>query len=279
MRPTWPGAPQANPVTRANVLLPSARFGIREEMKQLYGFAWRDYVRGVTTTFDVGENLAFRQTVESRLAELDAKWGSKIDPAFTLDPKKVADGKKLPNVVVVAADVSGNIVRYYETGETAPYFGSAHARSADTGLYNSASEGRMIASTGKIIAAIAIGNEGRDTPDSLYLDTEAPAKGLETCEKGGTGRYGRKAIVAFACSLNGPLLNRAAHLNQARIRKLIDGFGLRHAARCRAPVGRRPRRRSCSGKSPARRGACITCRRSFSPRSSAAAPPTFARRA
>lgn len=217
---------QANPVTRANVLLPAARFGIREEMKQLYGFAWRDYVRGVTTTFDVGENLAFRQTVESRLAELDAKWGSKIDPAFTLDPKKAADGKKLPNVVVVAADVAGNIVRYYETGETAPYFGSALARSSDTGLYNSASEGRMIASTGKIIAAVAIGNEGRDTPDSLYLDTEAPAKGLETCEKGGTGRYGRKAIVAFACSLNGPLLNRTAHLSQTRIRKLIDGFGL-----------------------------------------------------
>ncbi len=195
-------------------------------MKQLYGFAWRDYVRGVTTTFDVGENLAFRERIETRLAELDTKWGSKVDPAFTLDPKKVADGKKLPNVVVVAADVSGNIVRYYETGETAPYFGSALARSSDTGLYNPAREGRMIASTGKIIAAIAIGNQGRDTPESLYLDTEAPAKGLDTCEKGGTGRNGRKAIVAFACSLNGPLLHRAAQLNQAGIRKLIDGFGL-----------------------------------------------------
>ena len=49
----------------------------------------------------------------------------------------------------------------------------------------------MIASTGKMLAAIAIANEGKDTTDTLYLDTEAPAHGLETCEKGGTERHGR----------------------------------------------------------------------------------------
>lgn len=216
---------EANPVTRANVLLDASRFGIREQMKQLYGFGWRDYVRGVTTTFDVSENLAFRQSIDARLADIDGKWSAKIDPAFTLDPKKAADGKKLPNIVVVAADHMGNIVRYYETGETAPYFGSSAARSATTGYYEASREGRMIASTGKMLAAIAIANEGKDTPETLYLDTEAPAAGLETCEKGGTGRHGRKAIVAFACSLNTPLINRAALAGQPRFRKLIDGFG------------------------------------------------------
>lgn len=217
---------QANPVTRANVLLPAARYGIREEMKQLYGFGWRDYVRGVTTTFDVGENLAFRGIVEKRLAELDGKWGAKIDPAFTLDPAKVeAGGKKIPNVVVVAADAAGNIVRYYETGETAPYFGSAPARNGQSGFYEPEREGRMVASTGKMLAAIAIANEGRDTIDSLYVDTEAPAHGLDTCEKGGSARAGRRALVAFACSLNGPLINRMALVGQPRVKKLIDGFG------------------------------------------------------
>ena len=216
---------QANPVVRANVLLPSARFGIREEMKQLYGFGWRDYVRGVTTTFDIGENLAFHEQIERRLAEIDGKWGSKVDPAFTLDPKKVEPGKKVPNVVVVASDSAGNILRYYETGETAPYFGSAHAKSPQSGLYSQFSEGRMIASTGKILAAIAIANEGRDRTDTLYLDTQAPAAGLDTCDKGGTAHASRKAIVAFACSLNNPLMARTAHLDQGRIRKLIDGFG------------------------------------------------------
>ena len=81
-------------------------------------------------------------------------------------------------MVVVAADSNGDIVRYYETGETAPYFGSLSARNPANGLYDPGVESRMIASTGKMIAAIAIANEGRDTPDSLYVDSEAPARGL-----------------------------------------------------------------------------------------------------
>lgn len=216
---------EANPVTRANVLLEAGRFGIREEMKHLYGYAWRDYVRGVTTTFDVGENLAFRRIIGERLAKIDAQWNSRIDPAFTLDPKKLADGKEQPDIVVVAADSAGNIVRYYETGQTAPYFGSISARRLADGIYDPARESRMIASTGKTLAAIAIANEGKDTVETLYLDTQAPEAGLETCEKGGKGRYGRKAVVAFACSLNTPLVNRAAIAGQPRFKRLIDGFG------------------------------------------------------
>ena len=216
---------QANPVVRANVLMPSARYGLREEMKQRYGFGWRDYVRGVTTTFDVGANLAFRETIEAQLAKLDAKWQAKLDPRYTLDPKKVGVDKILPNVVVVASDSAGNIVRYYETGETAPYFGSWPARSTQSGIYDPTAEGRMIASTGKMLVAIGIANEGKDSADTLYLDTNAPSAGLETCAKGGGGSFGRKALVAFACSLNDPLIDRAARLGQARMQRLIDGFG------------------------------------------------------
>lgn len=223
--PTLAKRAEANPVTRANVLLDAGRFGIREEMKQLYGFAWRDYVRGVTTTFDVVENLAFREAINTRLAEVDTKWSSHLDPAYTLDPKKVGEGKKMPNVVVVAADIAGNIVRYYESSQTAPYFGSQLARDASSGLYDVQHESRMLASTGKMIAAVAVANQGRDTSDSLYLDTEAPDAGLETCDKHGHQRRGRRAIVVFACSLNGPLINRAAQVGQPAFRKLIDGFG------------------------------------------------------
>lgn len=217
---------QANPVIRANVLMPAARYGLREEMKQSYGFAWRDYVRGVTTTFDVGENLGFREKIDAELSAIDTKWSSKINPAYTLDPKKLSADKMLPNIVVAAADSNGDIVRYYETGETAPYFGSISARHPGTGFYEPAVESRMIASTGKMIAAIAIANEGRDTADSLYVDTQAPTTGLDTCAKGGAPhRAGRRAIVAFACSLNDPLINRTALVGQPRVRKLIDGFG------------------------------------------------------
>ncbi|MET0638878.1 MAG: transglycosylase domain-containing protein, partial [Hyphomicrobium sp.] len=138
--PTEVKRAEANPMIRANLLLPAARFGIREEMKQSYGFAWRDYVRGVTTTFDIGDNLAFRDKIDGALAALDAKWTSRIDPLFTLDPKKVTADKSLPNVIVVAADANGNIVRYYEAGETAAYFGSLPARRPDNGIYDAALE-------------------------------------------------------------------------------------------------------------------------------------------
>ena len=215
---------QANPVIRANALMRGARYGVREEMKQVYGFGWRDHVRGVTTTFEAGENLAFGRKEEARLAELDTQFTGKIDAGYTLDPAKVSPERKSPNVIVVAANAEGEIVRYYEQGETASYFGSPFARNSATGFYDSSRESRMVASTGKILAAIGIANTMRDTAQTLYLDTQAPAKGLEDCGHGNE-RRGRRAIVTFACSLNDPLMNRTAQVGQARIRKIIDALG------------------------------------------------------
>ncbi|MBN9281664.1 MAG: glycosyl transferase family 51, partial [Hyphomicrobium denitrificans] len=113
---------------------------------------------------------------------------------------------------------------YYETGETAAYFGSLPARRSSDGVYDPASESRQVASTGKMLLAIALANHGRDTGESSYSDPAAPAQGLDTCARG-TSQQNRKAIVAFACSLNAPLINRGAALGQAPIRRLIDGFG------------------------------------------------------
>jgi penicillin-binding protein 1A len=215
---------EANPVVRANALMPSARFGLREEMKQAYGFAWRDHVRGVTATFDAAGNLAFGDKIKTELKALDQSLKPKISAGFTLDPALVSPETKMPNIVVVAANAKGEIVRYYEAGETAPYFGSPFARDPATGHYDPGRDPRMIASTGKIISAIAIANSGRDSAASLYVDTQAPEHGLETCAKG-NGRFGRRAIVSFACSLNSPLLNRTALAGQSRVKALIDGFG------------------------------------------------------
>ena len=215
---------EANPVVRANVLMPAARFGLREEMKESYGFAWRDHIRGVTTTFDAAGNLAFHDNIKEGLARIDAAVRPKLNAGYALDPARVGPDVHMPNVTVVAADAKGEIVRYYESGETAPYFGAPVARDLATGYYDPAHDPRMIASTGKMIAAIAIANSGRDNAASLYVDTEAPDRGLDTCAKG-SGRYGRRAIVSFACSLNAPLLNRVALAGQPRVQKLIDGFG------------------------------------------------------
>ncbi len=215
---------EANPVARANTLMPSARFGLREEMKQTFGFGWRAYVRGVTTTFDAVENLGFARNVGQTLVEIDGKSRDKISAGFTLDPAKLSADTKLPNVVVVAANAAGEIVRYYETGETAAYYGAPIARDSATGFYQPSRDPRMIASTGKIISAIAIANSGRDTAESLYVDSDAPSSGLETCSRG-ANRHGRKAIVAFACSLNSPLLNRTALAGQSRVQEIIDKLG------------------------------------------------------
>jgi len=223
---------RANPTIRANALLPAARFGLREEMKEAYGLGWRERVRGVTTTLDVVENLAFHERIRALLGKLDQQYQSKIDAEHTLDPAKAlaAGGeRKMPDVVVVAANAKGEIVRYFEAGETAAYFGSPFARNPTSGSYDALREARMIASTGKMLAAIGIANAGSDRPDSLYLDRSAPAHGgLDGCDKSAglaEAARGRRAIVAFACSLNAPLEWRAARLGQARLRRLIDRFG------------------------------------------------------
>lgn len=215
---------QANPVVRANALMPAARYGIREEMKQRYGFAWRDHVRGVTTTFDAAKNLAFASTARGKLAEINARYADKIDAGYTLDPAQIAEDRHSPGVIVAAANANGEIVRYFEQGENAAYFGSPFAREAATGHYDAGRESRMVASTGKIIAAIAIANTMRDTPQSVYADAHAPAHGLDTCARG-EQQQGRRALTAFACSLNDPLMTRTAQVGQARVRRLIDQLG------------------------------------------------------
>ena len=221
-------AAQANPVLRANVLIPDARYGVREEMKGEYGLGWREYVRGVTLTLDVATNMRFRYAVKAKLTELQSQYASQIDPAFALDPAalQVGDSREVPDVVVAAANSKGEIIRFYETQATAAYHGSPAARDGETGRYDKAKEVRAIASIGKIVAAVAISNEGRDTAETPYMDPEAPAQGIDTCRHDGTTPRGRAARVVFACSLSKPIEWRLAHMQQARIRRLIDGFGL-----------------------------------------------------
>ncbi len=218
---------QANPIIRANALLPAARLGLREEMKQVWGFGWRAHVRGVTSTIDAGENLALRTRLNASLAAIDQKWGARLKPGYALDPAKATAGTglKSPQVVVAAANLDGEIVRYFETSDTTPYFGSPYARDGASGHYEPAREVRRIASTGKIIAAIGIANELRDGTEALYTDSEAPAGSLaETCARG-TAAGSRRAIVAFACSLNRPVEWRLAQTGQAKVRTIIDKLG------------------------------------------------------
>ncbi|MEZ5842990.1 MAG: transglycosylase domain-containing protein [Hyphomicrobiaceae bacterium] len=215
----------ANPELRANLLLPAGRFGLIEELKQAFGRDWRNHVRSVTTTLDAGDNLAFGRAIRDTLTRLDGEWAGRLAPGYTLDPAKADPDRRLPHIAVVAADENGRIVRYFDSSEQALYFGSPWARTKAKGTYERDREPRAIASTGKMLAAIAIANAGRDTTRSLYVDADAPARGLEGCRHGGGLRRGRSAEVAFACSLNRPIEWRLARLGQSPVQHLIERFG------------------------------------------------------
>lgn len=220
----------ANPVIRSNALVPSAKYGVRDEMKNRFGFAWRTHVRGVHLTFDALENRAFRNQVEDALSAMQKRFESRINSSFSLDitdarSQDSALAQKVPDVVVAAADRSGRLVRYFESNFNAAYFGSSLGRDPATGRYDPKRESRFIASIGKMIGAIAIANDGGDTAQTGYLDTRAPEIGLEACGRGRKRRL-RKAEVSFACSLNTPLTWRLARTDTVALRSLVADYAL-----------------------------------------------------
>ena len=220
----------ANPVRRSNALIPAVKYGVRDEIRNQFGFGWRTRVGGVKLTLDVAGNLAFRERIRDELARLQARFRSRINARYSLDIEAarsadVESAIEVPDVIIAAADANGAIVRYFDTNFTAAYFGSARGRDTSTGKYDRARESRFIASVAKMAAAVAIANEGTDAADTGYLDVAAPATGLEACRKGGERRL-RRANVAFACSLNGPIEWRMRQIGAGTLRRLADGFAL-----------------------------------------------------
>ncbi len=226
--PDSAGFARANPILRANILIPSARYGAREELREAYGYGWRRAVRGVTLTLDAPQNLRFGERVDDALARAQARFGSRLAPAFTLDPAgKDAPGGplRIPDIVVAAADAEGRLVRYFESNFTAAYYGAAGARDRTDGRYVPGRESRAIASIGKMAAAVAIANDG-GRRDGKWVDFRAPAQGLDECLVGKERRL-RNAELSFACSLNAPLEWRAARVPLSELSRLTRGFGLR----------------------------------------------------
>lgn len=227
--PDFADRAEANPILRSNVLVPAARYGARRELESLFGYDWRNYVRGVTLTLNVEQNLQFRNKVQVALPKLQQKYRKVINPAYSLDVQSVRGNanfsQSIPDVVIAAANEKGEIVRYYESRDTASYFGSWSAIDRETGRYEAERETRAVASVGKMLAAVAISNQGKDTLDSVYVDSQAPAAGLESCRRNGSLRRGRRAEVAFACSLSNPLERRLARIGQRTSKRLIHTFG------------------------------------------------------
>ena len=149
----------------------------------------------------------------------------KIDAGYTLDPAKITADRQSPDVIVAAANAKRRDRALLRAGRERPPTSARRSRAR-----------QRPATTTRGAKAAWSPPPARSSPpspspircatppQSLYLDTQAPAQGLETCGKGGE-RHGRRALVAFACSLNDPLMNRTAQVGQARVKKLIDDLG------------------------------------------------------
>ncbi len=222
----------ANPVIRANVLLPTSRFQAKAEIKDIYGLQWRKAVKGVHLTLDAVENHNFRQKLLKTLGKVSYKYRRKLDHEFSLDVLSVRKGrekgKRTPDIIVAAANSRGEIIRIYEANQNAHYFGSSSAV-AKNGRYTPEKEGRQIASIAKMIGAVAISNEGKDTLNSKYLDTESPSKAqIGTCRrrKDNGRRDLRRAETVFACSISNAVGNRLVKFGQGPLQHLVESFGL-----------------------------------------------------
>ena len=181
-------------------------------------------------TFDAAENLRFRQKILERLSKLQSTNKNRLNPRYSLDVRAVRANKagaavEIPDILLAAADEQGRIVRFFEANYNAAYFGSVSAVDAKSGYYDPSKEGRAVASTGKMVAAVAIANDNTDTAKTTYYDTEAPRRGLEGCRKG-KSKIGRRPEVVFACSLNGPLERRLNKIGEGNLIRLVEGFGL-----------------------------------------------------
>ena len=245
---------EANPVIRANAAAAGGALRHARGDEAGYGFGWRDYVRGVTTTFDVGENLAFRDkdrgaASPSSTRSVIAQDRRRLTRSI---PTKVARRRKtLPNVIVVAANADGDIVRYYEAGETAVLLRLAARaqlrRRASTTPSARKPHGRLHRQDARRHRHRQ--HQARHRADSSTSTRRRRRRGSRTARRvAASGADAGRSSHSPARSTH-PLMNRAAAARPgARCKRLIDALRLRDAARRRDRRGRRrPRPRSCSG--------------------------------
>ena len=221
-----------NPVRRANNLLGVLQYGVRQELVERHGYDWRNKVSAVRLTFDALENQGFVRRIDRTLSKLlTSKTYRRKNPQLSFEiSQATAPGTIVPRIVIAAANERGEIVRYYENHSTAVYYGSKSAWDGKTGRYDPAAETLQLASLGKILAAVALGNQGRDRANTPYRDRCISASGAESCRRNcarpnAQARF-RPARVVFACSLGRPLTARLTRLSEAKLFKLVSALGV-----------------------------------------------------
>ncbi len=232
----------ADPFRRAFALLGKAQNGIVREMIDAYSVSWRGKVAAVTTSLDPVANSEFAQSINSALARLSRSDGfHRVNPALVLDASEFEqeDNTIVPFVVMAAADEKGRLVRYYENHEVSLYFGSSSARDIDSRVYEPSRESLQIASIAKVLAAIAIGNDGGRASDS-YLDRRICSQGRTSCQRicqtYSKQDVSRPATTAFACSFNDLIGNQLRSIPPSTLGALVRRMGFSLASAGDTPL-------------------------------------------
>ncbi|MEL6318651.1 MAG: transglycosylase domain-containing protein, partial [Pseudomonadota bacterium] len=233
------------PELRAARLLRGAQRGALAQARDEFGAFYRRDLEAVTLTLDAVANARFGDRVDRRLARPPAAWRRAIDwGAVTLDygearaaAEATGEGARpaltLLHVVLAAADEDGRIVRFYTNQFDTHYFGAVGKRRPDVvsvAEYQPERETREIASIGKLLAAAALGEAGRDTALSGFDNSCLRARAAR-CYCGGPPCRDDRAFVqarhVFGESLNDALIAQLTRRGLgARVGELAERAGL-----------------------------------------------------
>ncbi|MCI4643680.1 MAG: transglycosylase domain-containing protein [Hyphomonadaceae bacterium] len=213
----------------------SVRTAITADLQDRFGGYFRRQVAEVRTTVDIVENAAFSERVTSALIQLESARSAGIDTArYSFFPEGPQEGI---GALVVIANEDGDVIRFFNNRSESTFYGSLARRTVEDGVmissYDPEQEQREIASTGKILAALAIAETGADGANRGYdnscISARAEFRRRCYCEDGwcGDDRHFVRADQVFAASLNAPITRRLIQLDIApRLHELVDINGL-----------------------------------------------------
>lgn len=172
----------ATPQRISAYLSPKIQSAMLAELRDFSGILPRDSFAEVETTLDIARNDVFGRDVEKALRDLEQSKRSGINKSsytFSADPTE----KKRIYASVAIADDQGRVLRLYENNELNQYTGTIYARAKYPGKRGRIVRGefnpdrvvREIASTGKILHALALGEAGEDTARTAYAPNMSAA--------------------------------------------------------------------------------------------------------
>lgn len=218
----------------ANIAGP-VRTAITADLQDRFGGYFRRHVAEVRTTVDIVENAAFSERVTAALSALENIGSAGIDTHnYSFFPEGPLEGI---GALVVIANGDGEVIRFFNNRSESTFYGSLARRTLEDGVmiagYDPEQEQREIASTGKILAALAIAETGADEPNRGYdnscISHRPEFRRRCYCEDGwcGDDRHFVRADQVFGASLNAPITRRLIQLDIGpRVRELTRLNGL-----------------------------------------------------